>query len=40
MRENGAAYLHCPIVYARKGRYPWLEATQARGIPTPSRPTG
>lgn len=34
MRETGAAYLHCPTVYARKGRYPRLEAAMAREIPT------
>lgn len=34
MRETGAAYLHCPTVYARKGRYPRLEAAMARDLPT------
>ncbi len=34
MSETGAAYLHCPTVYARKGRYPRLEAAMARKLPT------
>jgi 5-methylthioadenosine/S-adenosylhomocysteine deaminase len=32
--ETGARYAHCPTIYPRRGRYPRLEAIQARGIPT------
>ena len=33
-RESGARYAHCPTIYPRRGRYPRLEAIEARGIPT------
>lgn len=34
VREAGARYAHCPTIYPRRGRYPRLEAIEARGIPT------
>ena len=34
VREMNAAYLHCPTVYARRGRYPRLEAALSRSIRT------
>lgn len=32
--ETGARYAHCPTIYARRGRYPRVEAILERGITT------
>jgi 5-methylthioadenosine/S-adenosylhomocysteine deaminase len=34
VKESGAAYAHCPIIYARRGSYPRLREIFDRGIPT------
>jgi 5-methylthioadenosine/S-adenosylhomocysteine deaminase len=34
LKETGAKYAHCPIIYPRRGRYPPLRDIIRRGIPT------